>query len=99
MLRLLQRSIENLNYGNEFSASDSECWTRFWLMGLLPVARMGGNPEKQHRMQPFGGYVSEFKEFAGFRLPTHVEAGNWFGTDRYFPFFVVNVTDIIFPDD
>ncbi len=169
----MQRFIENLNYGNEFSASDSECWTRFWLMGLLPVARMGGdpdhtrsafgryvaeavfwtpaavlpgpgvdwkwvgmdgarltvnhqglsqsvdvtvapdgqpvkvcferwsnaNPEKQHRMQPFGGYVSEFKEFAGFRLPTHVEAGNWFGTDRYFPFFVVNVTDIVFPHD
>jgi hypothetical protein len=26
------------------SGSDSECWKRFWLMGLLPVARMGGNP-------------------------------------------------------
>ena len=155
------------------SGSDSECWTRFWLMGLLPVARMGGapdhtrsafgrcvaealfwtpaavlpgpdvdwkwvdkdcvrltvnhqglsqsvdvtvapdgqpiqvcferwsnaNPEKQHRLQPFGGYLAEFKEFAGFRLPTHVEAGNWFGTDQYFPFFVVNVTDIDFPHD
>jgi hypothetical protein len=155
------------------SGSDSECWTRFWLMGLLPVARMGGdpdhtrsafgryvaeavfwtpaavfpgpgvdrkwvdkdcarltvnhqglsqsvdvtvapdgqpiqvcferwsnaNPEKQHRLQPFGGYLSEFKEFAGFRLPTHVEAGNWFGTEQYFPFFAVNVTDIAFPHD
>jgi hypothetical protein len=155
------------------SGSDSESWTRFWLMGLLPVARMGGdqdhtrsafgryvaeavfwtpaavlpgpgvhwewvdadcarivanhrgfsqavdvtvspegqptqvrfyrwsnaNPEKQHRLQPFGGYLSEFREFAGFRLPTHVEAGNWFGTDQYFPFFVVNVTDIDFPHD
>ncbi len=27
------------------SGSDSECWTRFWLMRLLPVARMGGNPD------------------------------------------------------
>jgi hypothetical protein len=155
------------------SGSDSESWTRFWLMGLLPVARMGGdqdhtcsafgryvaeavfwtpaavlpgpgvaweqvdtdcarltisyqdlvqcvdvtvapdgqpvqvcfdrwsnaNPEKQHRLQPFGGYLSEFREFSGFRLPTHVEAGNWFGTDRYFPFFVVNVTDVDFPHD
>ena len=155
------------------SGSDSESWTRFWLMGLLPVARMGGdqdhtrsafgryvaeavfwtpaavlpgpgvaweqvdtdcarltisyqdlvqcvdvtvapdgqpvqvcfdrwsnaNPEKQHRLQPFGGYLSEFREFSGFRLPTHVEAGNWFGTDRYFPFFVVNVSDVDFPHD
>ena len=155
------------------SGSDSERWTRFWLMGLLPVARMGGdpdhtrsafgryvaeavfwtpaavlpgpgvdwkwvhkdcvrltvhhqgllqsvditvapdgrpiqvsferwsnaNPEKQRRLQPFGGYLSEFKEFSGFRLPTHVEAGNGFGTDQYFPFFVVNVTDIDFPQD
>jgi hypothetical protein len=155
------------------SGSDSESWTRFWLMGVLPVARMGGdqnhsrsafgryvaeavfwtpaavlpgpgvhwewvdgdcarivvnhrgfsqavdvtvspdgqptqvrfdrwsnaNPEKQYRLQPFGGYLSEFKEFAGLRLPTHIESGNWFGTDQYFPFFVVNVTDIDFPND
>ncbi len=153
------------------SGSDSESWTRFWLMGVLPVARMGGdpdharaafgryvaeavfwtpaavlpgpgvhweqvdadcarvtvshrgltqavdvtvapdgrptqvrfdrwsnaNPEKQYRLQPFGGYLSKFREFAGFRLPTHVEAGNGFGTERYFPFFVVDVTEIGFP--
>ena len=155
------------------SGSDSECWTRFWLMGLLPVARMGGdpdhrrsafgryvaeavfwtpaallpgpgidwdsvdadrarlvlshgelsqsiditvapdgqpteicferwsnaNPEKAYRLQPFGGYLSAFQEFAGFRLPTHVEAGNHFGTERYFPFFVVDVGDIEYPHD
>jgi hypothetical protein len=153
------------------SGSDSESWTRFWLMGLLPVVRMGGdpdhkrsafgryvaeavfwtpaavlpgpsvswepvdtdcarltvrhqdlvqsvdvtvapdgqptrvrfdrwsnaNPEKQHRLQPFGGYLSEFQSFAGYRLPTHVEAGNHFGTDHYFPFFVADVTDVGFP--
>lgn len=155
------------------SGSDSECWQRFWLMGLLPVARMGGdpdhrrsafgryvaeavfwtpaallpgpgidwdsvdadrarlvlshgelsqsiditvapdgqpteicferwsnaNPEKAYRLQPFGGYLSAFQEFAGFRLPTHVEAGNHFGTERYFPFFVVDVGDIEYPHD
>lgn len=155
------------------SGSDSAGWTRFWLMGLLPVARMGGdpdhrrsafgryvaeavfwtpaavlpgpgihwepvgedcarltlshqglsqsvdvtvapdgqptevrferwsnaNPEKAYRLQPFGGYLSAFQEFAGFRLPTHVEAGNHFGTERYFPFFLVNVTDIEYPHD
>ena len=152
------------------SGSDSESWTRFWLMGVFPVARMGGdqnhtrsafgryvaeavfwspaavlpgpgvrwewvdadcarivanhrgfsqavevtvspegqptqvrfdrwsnaNPEKKYRLQPFGGYLSKFREFAGFRLPTHVEAGNHFGTNHYFPFFVTDVTDVQF---
>ncbi|SIS66874.1 hypothetical protein SAMN05421759_102210 [Roseivivax lentus] len=55
------------------------------------------NPEKVHRLQPFGGYLSEFRDFGGFRLPTHVEAGNNFGTDDYFPFFIADVTDIAFP--
>jgi hypothetical protein len=155
------------------SGSDSERWTRFWLMGLLPVARTGGdpdhrrsafgryvaeavfwtpaavlpgpgvqwegvdrncsrltvrhaglsqavdltvapdgqpvqvrlerwsnaNPEKVHRLQPFGGTLSGFRAFAGFRLPTHVEAGNFFGQAPYFPFFVADVTDIHFPND
>lgn len=55
------------------------------------------NPAKVHQLQPFGGYLSEFREFGGFRLPTHVEAGNYFGTDDYFPFFIADVTDISFP--
>jgi len=155
------------------SGSDSQRWTRFWLMGLLPIARLGGdlnhtrsafgryvaeavfwtpaamlprpgiawksldtdcarvtieyqglsqsvdltvgadgqptqvcferwsnaNPKKQHRLQPFGGYLSEFRYFAGFRLPTHVEAGNHFSTDQYFPFFVADVTSVEFPNE
>jgi hypothetical protein len=155
------------------SGSDSQRWTRFWLMGLLPIARLGGNPdhtrsafgryvaeavfwtpaavlprpgiawealdtdrarvtikyrglsqsvdltvgadgqptqvqferwsnanpEKQHQLQPFGGYLSEFRYFDGFRLPTHVEAGNHFATDQYFPFFVADVTAVEFPHD
>ena len=155
------------------SGSDTEQWTRFWLMGLLPVARMGGdadhrrsafgryvaeavfwtpaavlpgpgiswtqlkpdcarltvnyqglsqsvditvadngqptevrferwsnaNAEKIHRLQPFGGYLSSFRSFAGYRLPTHVEAGNHFGTDEYFAFFVAEVTGVEFPHD
>jgi hypothetical protein len=153
------------------SGSDSQRWTRFWLMGLLPVARFGGdpdhtrsafgryvteavfwtpaallpgpgvtwevldtdkarvtveyrglsqsvdikvsasgqpvevsfqrwsnaNPEKKHRLQPFGGYLSEFRLFGGFRLPTRVEAGNHFDTDQYFPFFVADVSAVEFP--
>ncbi|MEQ8954804.1 MAG: hypothetical protein RL120_11780 [Gammaproteobacteria bacterium] len=153
------------------SGSDSAQWTRFWLMGLLPVAHLGGdadhvrsafgryvaeaifwtpagvlpgpgvswalvdsdcarltvnyqglsqsvdlrvapdgqptmvsferwsnaNPEKLHRLQPFGGYLSNFRTFDGYRLPTHVEAGNHFGTDPYFPIFVADVTAVEFP--
>ncbi|MBC55240.1 MAG: hypothetical protein CMQ34_15540 [Gammaproteobacteria bacterium] len=153
------------------SGSDTHRWTRFWLMGLLPIARLGGdpdhtlsafgryvaeavswapaallpgpgitwedlgpdrarvtlkhrdlsqsvdltvaadgqptqvcferwsnaNPEKQHRLQPFGAYLSGFRYFDGFRLPTHVEAGNHFATDEYFPFFVADVTAVEFP--
>ena len=153
------------------AGSDSGGWTRFWLWGLVPVARFGGtpdhtrsafgryvaeavfwspaailpgpnvtwehvsenvarvtlrhgdleqavdvtvaadgrpinvsfqrwsdaNPDKVHRLQPFGGYLSEFRVFDGFRLPTHVEAGNHFETEGYFPFFIVNVTNITFP--
>lgn len=153
------------------SGSDSGSWTRFWLLGLAPVARFGGtpdharsafgryvseaifwtpaavlpgpgvtwepvsenvarvtlrrgdleqavdltvdeagrpthvsfmrwtdaNPEKVHRLQPFGGILSEYREFGGFRLPTRVEAGNHFGTDDYFPFFIADITDVAFP--
>lgn len=152
------------------SGSDSQRWTRFWLMGLLPVARFGrdpdhtrsafgryvaeavfwapaallpspgvtwegldtdkarvtveyrglsqsvdlnvladgqptevsfqrwsnANPEKKYRLQLFGGYLSEFRLFGGFRLPTHVEAGNHFDTDQYFPFFVADLSAVEF---
>ncbi|WGT49621.1 DUF6544 family protein [Thioclava nitratireducens] len=55
------------------------------------------NPQKRYRLQPFGGYLSEFRNVDGFRLPTHVEAGNNFETEDYFPFFLVDVTEIRFP--
>ncbi len=54
------------------------------------------NPDGVFRFQPFGGHLSEFRDFGGFRLPTHVEAGNFFGTQAYFPFFIADVTDIRF---
>jgi hypothetical protein len=55
------------------------------------------NPAKVFRLQPFGGYLSDFKDFDGYRLPTRIEAGNFFATDDYFPFFRVCVTSIRFP--
>lgn len=55
------------------------------------------NPEKTYRFQPFGGYLSEFREFGGFNLPTQIEAGNFFETEDYFAFFLAEVDDISFP--
>lgn len=152
------------------SGSDSANWTRFWLAGVLPVARAGGqqdhrrsafgryiseaifwtpaallpgpgvaweavdentarvtvehngnrqqvdlivdaegrlewvvferwsnaNSEGTYRHQPFGGHLSDYREFEGFMLPTHVEAGNHYGTGEYFPFFIANVTAVRF---
>lgn len=153
------------------SGSDSGRWTRFRILGLLPVARMGGdsdhtraaygrylaealfwtpaallpgpgigwasvddhiarvtvshlgllqavdvkvdehgrpievyfmrwsdaNPEKMHRLQPFGGNLSDFREVHGFRVPFKVEAGNMYGTDEYFVFYQAKAIAIRFP--
>ena len=154
------------------SGSDSASWTRFRILGLIPVARLGGgadhaksafgryvaeavfwspaallpgpgirweavnpetarvtvthkslsqsvditldtegcpgiirfmrwsnaNPEKEHRLQPFGGRLSDFREADGFRVPFYVEAGNMFGTEDEFIFFKATVNSINYPD-
>lgn len=54
------------------------------------------NADQTYRLQPFGGVMSDFQSFDGFRVPTSVEAGNHFGTDDYFPFFKATVTDLRF---
>jgi len=55
------------------------------------------NPQKHYQLQPFGGYLSRFATFQGYTLPTHVEAGNAFGTGDYFPFFRADITAVSFP--
>ncbi len=57
------------------------------------------NVERTYRWQSFGGRLSEFRDFGGFMLPTHVEAGNLYGSDHYFPFFIAEVSAIRFGDD
>lgn len=153
------------------SGSDSGTWTRFSIFGLLPVARMGGDPDhvrsafaravaeaafwtpaallpgpgvrwdpvdactarvtvrhgaleqavditvdpdgrpvrvalqrwsrenadKVWRLQPFGGYLSDFRDVGGYRLPFRVEGGNLFETDDYYPFYLAEVEAIRFP--
>ncbi len=157
--------------GMPISGSDSGQWTRFRIFGLVPVARLGGdpdhtrsafgryaaeaaiwapaalqpgpgitweavdgdtarvtvrhgdlsqavdltvddegkpvtavfqrwsnaNPDKEHRLQPFGAVMSDFRKVGGYRLPFRVEAGNMFGTDEYHPFFLADATEIRFP--
>lgn len=39
------------------SGSDSGSWTRFWFMGLIPVVRLGGDPD--HARSAYGRYVAE----------------------------------------
>jgi hypothetical protein len=55
------------------------------------------NADQAYRAQPFGGYLSKFQEFGGYRLPMRVEGGNLIGTPDYFPFFKADVTAIRFP--
>jgi hypothetical protein len=152
-------------------AQNANSWSRFWLLGIVPVARTGGSADhirsafgryiaeavlwtpaallpsqyvqwdpidnstvrvtvthmeleqavdlsvdsngklskivfqrwsdanalKAFQLQPFGGYLSEYRDFDGFCLPTKIEAGNFFETEEYFAFFRVNVTRIRFP--
>lgn len=54
------------------------------------------NPEKAWRLQPFGAHLSDHREVAGFRIPFHNEAGNFFGTEDYFPFFIGDLTSITY---
>ena len=160
-----------MRFAGSDAAGPERSWSRFWLLGLVPVARAGGNDDharsafgryvaeavfwtpaallprdgirweavdesmarvrvvhggrsqsvdvtigdegqptkivfprwsdanadKVFRFQPFGGYMSEFRDFEGFRLPTRIEAGNLFGTPDYFPFFLATVQSIRFP--
>ncbi|MBO6676072.1 MAG: hypothetical protein JJ908_13450 [Rhizobiales bacterium] len=164
-------SFGGLSMSGSDAALRGTSWTRFWLLGLFPVVRAGGNddharaafgryvgealfwtpaallprdgivweslgensarmvltaygmeqpvevhvdargaptrivfprwsdanPQKQFQIQPFGGDLSEYRTFEGFTLPTVVNAGNFYGTDDYFPFFQVRVTSVSFP--
>ena len=146
-----------------------ESWTKFWLHGLIPLARIGGtedharaaatrvmleaiwapasllpqfgaewvqtgpdsaeirfadtqgiepmqitldaegnpvevwalrwtdaNPERVHRLQPFGGRMLEMARHQGFLIPARVELGNMWGTPDYAPFFLATITSAEF---
>ena len=61
----------------------------------VQIARWSNeNPERVYRLQPFGGYLSAFRDFGGYRLPTRVEGGNLIGTPDYFTFYRVKVESL-----
>ena len=155
--------------GYHRAQGDVESWTKFWLRGLIPLARIGGtddhasaaatrvmleavwapasllpqfgaewvqtgpdsaevrfadvqgiepmqitldaegspievwalrwtdaNPDKIHRLQPFGGRMLETGRHQGFLVPARVELGNMWGTTDYAPFFLATITSVEF---
>ena len=52
------------------------------------------NAEQTYREQPFGGYLSEFRDFDGYRLATRVEGGNLIGSPGYFAFYKAEVSAV-----
>ena len=65
-------------------------------LSVLMQRWSNANPDKEFRRQPFGGTLSEYREFDGFRIPTRVDGGNHIGTADYFPFFKAEVTSATF---
>lgn len=58
----------------------------------MSVLRWGDKTEDgSHNYIPFGGEVLEEKTFKGFTIPSQINAGWWFGTDKYFDFFHANI--------
>jgi hypothetical protein len=54
------------------------------------------NRDRQFRLQPFGGSLSEFRRFEGYMLPTRIHGGNFIGTSDYFPFYRAHVERVRF---
>ncbi|WP_029039908.1 DUF6544 family protein [Cucumibacter marinus] len=50
------------------------------------------NPEGVWQEQPFGGTLDDFREIDGYRVAFAVDAGNFFGTPDFFPFFKARLT-------
>ncbi len=55
------------------------------------------NPARRWQVQPFGANFSDWRAFGGVTLPARVEAGNFYGTPDWFPFFRAEVTALRFP--
>ncbi|WP_019612009.1 DUF6544 family protein [Thioalkalivibrio sp. AKL7] len=52
------------------------------------------NPNRIHRLQPFGGRTLDHATHQGFTIPTAMEIGNLYGTPAYAPFFRARLTRV-----
>jgi hypothetical protein len=52
------------------------------------------NPDRPHRLQPFGGRALSHATHQGFTIPTAMEIGNLYGTPEYAPFFRARLTGV-----
>lgn len=51
------------------------------------------NPDRQFRLQPFGGTVEAEAAFDGFTIPRSVKMGNHYGTREYILFFQAEIEE------
>ncbi|MEA5597909.1 DUF6920 family protein [Rivularia sp. UHCC 0363] len=58
----------------------------------MSLPRWGDKTEDgSHTYIPFGGECLSERTFGGFTIPDQINAGWWFGTDKYFDFFRANI--------
>ncbi len=77
------RDIEPMQITLDADGAPIEVWALRW---------SDANPERVHRLQPFGGRMLEMARHQGFLVPSRVELGNMWGTPAYAPFFLATIT-------
>lgn len=86
-----------VSYGDYTQAIDLTVDERGQPSSVIIQRWSNENDDRVWREQPFGGYLSEFREIDGYRLPMHVEGGNLIGTEDYFAFYKADVQAVRFP--
>jgi hypothetical protein len=81
------QGIEPMQITLDAEGNPVEVWALRWT---------DANPERVHRLQPFGGRMLEMERHQGFLVPARVELGNMWGTPDYAPFFLATITSAEF---
>ena len=81
------QGIEPMQITLDAEGNPVEVWALRWT---------DANPERVHRLQPFGGRMLEMARHQGFLVPSRVELGNMWGTPDYAPFFLATITSAEF---
>jgi hypothetical protein len=81
------QGIEPMQITLDDEGNPTEVWALRWT---------DANPERQHRLQPFGGKMLEMARHQGFLIPARVELGNMWDRPEYTPFFLARITQAEF---